>query len=104
MAIIVGDVHGHVEKVQAFLGYRPDHEHIALGDYLDSPWEPLERQLRALQLLLESSSVLLWGNHDLHYLVPPPFRCSGFQYRETVLQEVIEKNHRRFLAACVADG
>ncbi|WP_162604759.1 metallophosphoesterase [Geomonas ferrireducens] len=104
MAIIVGDIHGNLEKVQAFLEYQPDHEHIALGDYLDSPWESLERQLRALQLLMESPAVLLWGNHDLHYLVPPPFRCSGIQYRETVLQEIIEANHRRFVAAYVADG
>ncbi len=104
MSIIVGDIHGNVEKAQAFLGYRPEQEHIALGDYLDSPVVQLERQLRALQLLLESPAVLLWGNHDLHYLVPPPFRCSGFQYRETVLQEVIEKNHKRFVAAYVADG
>lgn len=104
MAIVVGDIHGNVEKVQAFLEYRPDQEHIALGDYLDSPWEPLQRQLRALQLLLESPSVLLWGNHDLHYLVPPPFRCSGFQYWETVIQEIIEENHKRFVAAYVADG
>lgn len=104
MAIVVGDIHGNIEKVQAFLEYRTDQEHIALGDYLDSPWEPLQRQLRALQLLLESSAVLLWGNHDLHYLVPPPFRCSGFQYRETVIQEIIERNHRRLVAAYVADG
>lgn len=104
MAIVVGDIHGVVEKVQAFLKYRPDQEHIALGDYLDSPWEPLDRQMRALQLLLESPSVLLWGNHDLHYLVPPPFRCSGFQYRETVLQEIIKANCMRFVAAYVVDG
>ncbi|MDD2540636.1 MAG: hypothetical protein PHH28_06280 [Desulfuromonadaceae bacterium] len=30
MAIIVGDVHGNVEKVRAFLDYKPEEEHIAL--------------------------------------------------------------------------
>ncbi|GFO67470.1 hypothetical protein GMLC_10490 [Geomonas limicola] len=104
MAIIVGDIHGNVEKAQAFLDYRPEEEHIALGDYLDSPLEPLERQVQALRLLMESRAVLLWGNHDLHYLVPPPFRCSGFQYRETVLQEIIDANYKRFIAAYPVDG
>jgi hypothetical protein len=35
MAIVVGDIHGDVEKVQVFLCYKPEVEHVALGDYLD---------------------------------------------------------------------
>ncbi len=105
MAIVVGDIHGCVEKVKAFLAYKPDQEHVALGDYLDSFHEPPERQLEALQLLLDSDAILLWGNHDLHYLKIPPFICTGFQYgREKQYQEVIEANKGRFLAAYVVDG
>ena len=105
MAIVVGDIHGCVEKVQAFLDYRPDEVHIALGDYLDSFSEPPERQIKALQLLLDSGATLLWGNHDLHYLKVPPWICTGFQHgREKQYQDIIEANKSRFLAACVADG
>lgn len=105
MAIVVGDVHGNVEKVQAFLAYRPDELHIALGDYVDSFCEPPNRQIEALQLLLDSKAVLLWGNHDLHYLLKPPFVCTGFQYgREKQYQETIEANKGRFLAAYTVDG
>jgi len=28
MAIVVGDIHGFVEKAQAFLNYRPEAEHM----------------------------------------------------------------------------
>lgn len=105
MAIIVGDIHGNVEKVKAFLSYKPEAEHIALGDYLDSFFEPQFRQIEALQLLLDSKAVLLWGNHDLHYLSRPPFVCTGFQhYKEKPLQEIIEANKVRFLAAYVSNG
>ena len=104
MAIVVGDIHGNVEKVQAFLAYRPDQPHIALGDYCDSFYEPLERQLECLQLLLASDALLLWGNHELHYLKKPPFICSGYSNEHaSALRELIESNKRRFMAACVAD-
>ena len=45
MAIIVGDIHGNVEKVRVFLEYRPEVEHVALGDYVDSFTEPVDRQV-----------------------------------------------------------
>src|SRR6266571_1550324 len=105
MAIICGDIHGHVEKVRAFLGHKPEEEHIALGDYLDSFYEPQGRQLLALQLLLDSKAVLLWGNHDLHYLKMPPFICTGYQHKnEQVYRDLIETNKYRFLAAYAVDG
>ena len=37
MAIIVGDIHGNVEKTTRFLDYRPDQPHLALGDYVVVP-------------------------------------------------------------------
>ncbi len=106
MAIIIGDIHGNVEKVKAFLAYKPDELHIALGDYLDSWSESPERQLEALQLLINSDSVLIWGNHDIHYVLPsPPFICPGFQYKEKdQYQKLINSNQNRFLAAFAADG
>lgn len=105
MAIIVGDIHGNVEKVRSFLDYKPHAEHVALGDYLDSFTEPFERQLEALQLLLDSDVTLLWGNHDLHYLQGPLFQYPGFQIEYALsLQNILEDNINRFKATCVADG
>jgi hypothetical protein len=105
MAIIVGDIHGNLEKVQAFLSYKPDQEHVALGDYLDSFTEPQERQLETMQLLLDSSAVLLWGNHDLHYLRNPLFYFAGYNldWSERFC-ELLENEINRFLPAYVADG
>jgi len=105
MAIVVGDVHGNVEKVKAFLGYKPEEVHIALGDYIDSSYEPQGRQIEALQMLLDSKAILLWGNHDLHYLLTPPWYCPGFQRgSEQPLRDIIEANKWRFKAAYAADG
>lgn len=105
MAIIVGDIHGNVDKVRAFLSYQPDQEHVALGDYLDSFYEPIERQIECLELLMVSNAVLLLGNHDLHYLKQPLFQYPGYQaeYAE-ILQNRLETNIGRFQAAYVADG
>ncbi len=105
MPIVVGDIHGNLEKTRAFLDHKPDELHIALGDYVDSFYEPVPRQVLALQTLLDSKAVLLWGNHDLHYLKTPPFVCTGYQYKqEQVYRDLIEPNKHRFLAAYAIDG
>lgn len=105
MAIIIGDIHGFYEKAEAFLAYRPDQEHIALGDYLDSFNEPQERQIQTLQLLLDSPATLLWGNHDLNYLETPPWTCTGYQWHShEPLVKIIEAHKQRFLAAYAVDG
>lgn len=105
MAIIVGDIHGDVGKARAFLEYKPEEEHVALGDYVDSFHEPQTRQIEALKLLLDSKAVMLWGNHDLNYILTPPWTCSGYQWHtEEPLQEIIQANQGRFLAAYAVDG
>jgi hypothetical protein len=105
MSIIVGDIHGCVEKVMAFLSYKPEEEHVALGDYLDSYTDSFERQLECLHLLLDSKSVLLWGNHDLHYLTKPLFQYPGYQLdHAAVYQDILETNISRFKPAHVAGG
>lgn len=107
MAIVCGDIHGNLEKVKLFIDYRPDQEHVALGDYLDSFSEPPERQLEALRLLLKSDAVLLWGNHDLHYLKIAPWFCTGRQWIIESLEKfgsIINRNKKRFKAAYAVDG
>jgi len=105
MAIIVGDIHGDIEKTQAFLDYKPEELHIALGDYLDSFTVPFERQLECLDLLMYSKAVLLLGNHEVHYLLAPLFRFPGYQLANAyTLQNILETNLNRFKAAYSVDG
>ncbi|OHB57955.1 MAG: hypothetical protein A2Y07_08620 [Planctomycetes bacterium GWF2_50_10] len=105
MAIIVGDIHGDVEKVKAFLAYKPEEEHVALGDYLDSYSEPVDRQLECLSLLMNSESVLLLGNHECHYLKNPLFRFPGYKPEHAeALQNILEANLGRFKVAYAVDN
>lgn len=105
MAIIVGDIHGNVEKVKTFLAYKPDEEHVALGDYLDSYTEPVDRQIEGLVLLMNSDSVLLLGNHECHYLIKPLFRFAGYKHENAgALQNFLEANLCRFKVAHAVDG
>jgi hypothetical protein len=105
VAIVVGDIHGNVEKAQVFLNYKPDAVHIALGDYLDSFTESLERQIECLNLLMDSRAVMLLGNHECHYLQSPLFRFPGYKPENAgMLQKILEGNLDRFKVAFAVDG
>jgi hypothetical protein len=105
MSIVVADLHGDVEKARAFLAYRPDQVHVALGDYLDSYTEPVERQQECLKLLMDSDSVLLLGNHECHYLKYPLFQFAGYNsVNAPLFQDILEANIPRFRVAYAADG
>jgi len=105
MAIIIGDIHGDLAKVKAFLAYKPEAEHVALGDYLDSFFESPENQIECIQILIDSYAVLLLGNHECHYLKNPLFRFAGFNLNWAErFQEILESNINRFLVAYAVDG
>lgn len=107
MAIIVGDIHGNLEKVRRFLDYRPEQPHVALGDYVDSFYEPIEAQLQTVELLAASDTVMLWGNHDLHYLSNAPWRSSGYQHEHAARLGVLFDGllqQQRLVAAHWVDG
>jgi len=38
IANVVGDIHGDIDKIRAFLGYKPDELHIALIEKQDRHW------------------------------------------------------------------
>jgi len=67
MAIICSDLHCNWEKVERFLAYKPEEEHIFAGDILDSYRYSFDSAIKSLNLLLESDCILLWGNHDIVY-------------------------------------
>ena len=110
MAIIIGDIHGDLAMVEAFLGYKPDAEHIALGDFIDSRnpeanlWDELRCLDRLLKSALDSNTVLLWGNHDLAYTCEQPWKLRLYSHEifETRYASAREKGLLR--AAYAVDG
>jgi len=105
MAIIIGDIHGDIDAVRAFLSYRPDVPHIALGDLVDSRRHGVsfEDEQVCLELLLHSQSELIWGNHDLAYLPERPWLPYG-PYAEEAFRKQFQQNRNRFKAALAVDG
>lgn len=133
MAILTTDIHGNPEAARAFLAYKLGEQHVCLGDAVDSraPAATLAEELECLDLLLESDSILLWGNHELAYLPERPWRwhtrhyigvdevvryvCTnrwlaqryeenGDLFAGDVLMERIHQARDRFRAAYAVDG
>lgn len=58
---------------------------IFLGDYVDSWTHKDEPCINNLKDIIEfkrsmgDNCILLLGNHDIHYMFSPNYRCSGFQ-------------------------
>lgn len=106
MAVIISDIHGCISKVQKFHAYEPQEQHICLGDIVDSRGRnklTLEEELATLDLLLNSSTILLWGNHDLAYLPERPWRCFG-SFGEMAFRHRYQTARRKFSAAYAVDG
>lgn len=78
MAIMISDIHGDMEKAQAFLAYKAASKHIVLGDLVDNTIKgiSLDDELACLDLLFASDAELLWGNHDLAYSLEQPWHCN----------------------------
>lgn len=105
MALIIGDVHGRINKVEEFLKYKPEEVHIFAGDYVDSFTQPDGIIYETLKRVIESDARLLLGNHDIHYLNGSPFRCSGYrQHMAKSLNAIFEEFIDRFVPCVVEDG
>lgn len=107
MAIIISDIHGDSKKARMFLEYKPEVEHVILGDLMDSRdyGVTLGEELECLELVLSSNAVLLWGNHDLAYTDKPcwpPY--ARFKDTYAPISELITPHQDRFKAAYAVDG
>ena len=106
MSLVVGDTHGNYEKAKFFLEYRPDEEHIFVGDIVDSYTESKERILNTLKLVFSSNVIILAGNHDLQYFPNAyndiRFKCTG-RKDWIELKEFFNEYHRRMKAAYIVD-
>lgn len=107
MAIIISDIHGDINKAKAFLAYKPETEHVILGDLMDSREYgiSLDDELECLELILTSDAVLLWGNHDLAYTDKPCWEpYARFKGTYSPVSELIIPHQHRFKAAHAVNG
>lgn len=80
--IIVGDLHGKLALAQEVLKDK-DQAVVFVGDYLDSFTIDIDTQIKLLDLILEACETrdnvqALFGNHEMSYLEPFKYKCSGF--------------------------
>lgn len=105
LALALGDAHGRIDKVKAFLAYKPEEKHVFVGDYVDSFTQPDMIIYETLKTVIESDATLILGNHDIHYLDNAPFRCSGYrQHIAQSLNQIFEAFIDRFVPCAVEDG
>jgi len=105
MALILGDIHGNLDKARKFLAFKPEETHVFVGDYVDSFDEPDTLIYETLRVCIESDAVLLLGNHDLGYFKEPPFTCSGHRHwMANSLAKIFEEFIPRFVPCISVDG
>lgn len=105
MALIIGDLHGDIEKLKAFLKHKPDEEHIHVGDICDD-WTASDKQIEdtiKLCFVKKSKLINLVGNHDINYMAFPPFNCSGHRWQAEKTYDLIRKHEKKFKMAVVRD-
>lgn len=105
MALVISDIHGNKLKCETFLKYKPEEEHIIIGDFFDSYHASDEDIIETLKLALEANATLLIGNHELNYITPQHhyFRCSGYRHNP-MFSQVLNQNKHRFKACIERDG
>ncbi len=82
--IAIGDVHG-LTYWKGIVEQNPNCRYVFLGDYAD-PYEAIRpisvldnlKEIIALKRQMPDDVILLWGNHDLHYVTPMIARGSRF--------------------------
>ncbi|MFI5149967.1 MAG: metallophosphoesterase [Bacteroidia bacterium] len=102
--ITIGDLHGRNDwKYIYFAKYD---KIIFIGDYVDSRYYTDAEILANLKHLIELKElhpdrfVLLLGNHDIQYLYPGQFPCSGFRPKmEKKLHKLFNDNKAKFQVA-----
>jgi len=99
-----GDVHGNLEKVKAFLAYKPEIPHGFVGDYFDSYVASCSLVIETFEYIMSHDCVTLSGNHDNHYFknATSNMICSGFRQNRDYVN-LVEKYKNRLIGSYV-DG
>ncbi len=89
--LVIGDIHGRCQELEQALEKAKALEAfpIFIGDITDSFNKTNAEQSAALIRIADlcegNKAKCLWGNHDLSYLFPQWFKCSGFSETKRVL-------------------
>jgi len=79
--IFIGDIHGKVHKVEEALAL--DGHKVFVGDFMDSYDRSDSDHAKCLDLVIEAAkkeeATVLYGNHELSYIMPERHRCSGYR-------------------------
>jgi len=102
--VIIGDGHGEFNTVSqaTYWAFSEGATPIFLGDLSDSFTKSKREQLRLIYLVLgalEMGAGCLWGNHDLSYLFPKHYICSGYtKTKEDYFKKAYKKlwSHKNF--------
>jgi hypothetical protein len=111
-AVIIPDLHHHVERADHWIAAVPHDRVIFLGDYFDDFGDgPADAHRTASWLanrIETTADIFLLGNHDAAYLFPdePDLYCQGFtEEKSRAIGEVLgEKHWQRFQLAHVEQG
>lgn len=104
-AVVIGDGHGHFNTITQAVSWAltEDATPILLGDLSDSFTKSKRDQLRLMHYALQVMDFggwMVWGNHDMSYLFPDKFNCSGWTASKAqYFKEIYSKiwNHPRFV-------
>jgi hypothetical protein len=105
MALCCGDIHGNYPKAKAFLEYRPEKEHVFVGDYFDSFRATDSLLAETAKMIFDSNSICLVGNHDMQYFsnATAHMKCSGFRPEAFSFIHLMEMYKHRIQATYVVD-
>jgi len=81
--VFIGDLHGNFEVATktAYWALEQKAKPIFMGDLTDSFSKTKKAQLYCIQFIrnmFDAGAICLWGNHDLSYINPGAFCCSGY--------------------------
>jgi len=105
MALVSGDSHGNLNRLKAFLRYKPEEEHILTGDLMDSYIASDTGIIETFQLFQKSDALATWSNHDTVYLknCPGQLMCSGHR-TNPIFGHLINGSKDKYRGSFVRDG
>ena len=104
--LVVGDIHERIHQVEKAISLflKDNYDKVVfIGDFCDSFDHNKKTLLKTLNLVISFKKqyrdkvILLYGNHEIHYLFSPLYRATGFQ--SDSLYEVknnLEQNNQLF--------
>lgn len=105
---VIGDVHGHADRLLALLQRadvvgREDVQIVQLGDLGHFGEDSAAGDEAALSLAVTTGMIVLWGNHDRAVVDPDHHWFRGFKHPGAHIQDYLEEQVRPF-NAFAADG